>query len=187
MGEGDEAERLVRQAIGGDGLAYGRLARLVTGHLVRWRAYDFRADWEDVAQDVLLSVMRAHAEGRLAEDGATLAFLRQATRNKFIDRLRRRTHRATEASDRVDDTAGADASPWPPRTPLRGDVAVRRTALSAALDRMPDRERVAVLEVHLLGHTYDEASARTGIPVGTLKRAVREGLARLRSSLESPE
>ena len=46
---------------------------------------------------------------------------------------------------------------------------------------------VIVRAVYLQGCTYEEAAARTGIPFGSLKRALREGLAALRLHLEASD
>ena len=48
--------------------------------------------------------------------------------------------------------------------------------LTEALGRLSERERVSVFEVYVQGKTYEEAAASTGIPLGTLKRALRTGL-----------
>lgn len=91
---------IVEQALAGDRVAYARLARLVTGHLAHWRAYDFRADWDDIVQEVLLSVVRAYRESRLDAPGALQAYVRQATRFKFIDRIRATKRRAIDKDPR---------------------------------------------------------------------------------------
>ena len=59
-----------------------------------------------------------------------------------------------------------------------------RLAVREAIARLGERERLAVLEVHLRGRTYEEAAANTGIPLGSLKRALRAGLAQLREVLD---
>ena len=58
-----------------------------------------------------------------------------------------------------------------------------REDLRRALARIPDKKREAVLSVYVGGMTYDEAARVTGIPLGTLKRYLRDGLAQLRDEL----
>ena len=53
-----------------------------------------------------------------------------------------------------------------------------------ALDRLSERERLAVVEVYANGRTYEEAAEVSGIPLGSLKRFLRSGLAALRRELE---
>lgn len=60
-----------------------------------------------------------------------------------------------------------------------------RTTIWQAIKALPERERLAVVEVHVSGRTYEEAAEVTGIPLGSLKRALRAGLAMLRESLET--
>ncbi len=173
---------IVESALAGDRVAYARLTRLVTGHLAHWRAYDFRADWDDIVQDVLVGVVRAHQEGRLDAPGALRAYLRQATRFRFIDRIRAGRRRAADV-DPIEATDRSEAA-WPPSGSLSSQASELSAGLRAALETLPERERLAVVEVHVLGRTYDEAAAATGIPLGSLKRSLRTGLARLRERLE---
>jgi len=176
---------IVEQALAGDRVAYARLARLVTGHLAHWRAYDFRADWDDIVQEVLLSVVRAYRESRLDAPGALQAYVRQATRFKFIDRIRATKRRAID-KDPADsaDRGEADAH-WPPSAPIGAEAAEIRVTLASAVLALPERERQAVYEVHVRGRTYEEAAEATGIPLGSLKRALREGLRALRGVLDA--
>ena len=181
-----EWSEVVERALAGDNLAYGRLARLVTGYLARWRAYDFRSDWEDIVQEVLVSTVAAQREGRLETDAAFQAYVRQATRFKFVDLIRAQQRVATDRDvDRELDRAAASGDlAWPPVTSIQSAAADLRVSVRRALERLTDQERAAVLEVHLRGRTYAEAAEVTGIPLGTLKRALRTGHARLRKVLD---
>ncbi len=174
--------REIELAVAGDRQAYGRLVRLVTGHLVHWRAYDFRADWDDIVQEVILSVVQAHSVGKLNAPGAVQAYARQATRFKFIDRIRA-TRRQAPGADLKAAERQAEAS-WPPTQSVSAAVIELRISIQQALADLPERERLAVMEVHVRGRTYEEAAQATRIPLGTLKRALRSGLAALRERLE---
>ncbi len=175
---------VVDQAIAGDRVAYARLARLVTGHLAHWRAYDFRSDWEDMVQDVLLSVVGAHREGRFATPGDLLAYLRQATRFRFIDRIRA-SNRRGPGVDLEDYLEQGDAgASWPPQRQEESGLAEMRLSVARAVEALPERERLAVLEVYVRGQTYEQAANSTGIPLGSLKRSLRSGLAQLRKALD---
>jgi RNA polymerase sigma-70 factor (ECF subfamily) len=52
-----------------------------------------------------------------------------------------------------------------------------------ALERLSENRRVAVLGVYLEGKTYNAVAEETGIPLGSLKRYLREGIAQLREEL----
>src|SRR5438132_1520228 len=51
--------------LAGDRIAFLEVNRLVTGFLVQLRAYDFREEWDDLRQEVLLSVVANARAGRL--------------------------------------------------------------------------------------------------------------------------
>ena len=165
----------------GDRVAFVTLARFVTGFLSSWRAFDFRDDWDDMVQDVVLAVCEAHREGRIDSAGAVAGFLKQTARFKFVDRLRALKRQAPDQD--AGELAEAGASPWPPGSIGDGLSAETKVAIWQALDQLPERSRDAVLEVYVRGRTYEEAAETTRLPLGTLKRALREGLAALRSEL----
>lgn len=178
---------LLDQAIAGDRLAYGRVIRLVAGYLTSWRAGDFRGDWDDIIQEVLLAAVKAHREGRIPSSHALRAFLRQSARFKFVDRIRARGRRPTSSFE--EDTAqGVSAQHaedgWPPGRDLEERAHEIRLSIEAGLHKLSERERVAITQVYLKGLTYHAASEGTGIPLGTLKRALRTGMATLREVLD---
>jgi RNA polymerase sigma-70 factor (ECF subfamily) len=174
---------LADRALAGDRPAYARLARLVTGYLARWRAYDFHADWDDIVQEVLISTLKAHREGRLATPAAFQAYVRQAARFKFVDRIR--VADRTRALEEPDSEAAEADAYWPPRTSIRDAARDLQLSIREALAALGERERAAVLEVHVQGRTYEEAAEVTGIPLGSLKRALRTGLSSLREVLDA--
>jgi RNA polymerase sigma-70 factor (ECF subfamily) len=55
--------------------------------------------------------------------------------------------------------------------------------LQRALDDLPEMERQVVGAIYLQGHSYEEATERLGIPLGTLKRRQTEGLRVLRKKM----
>ncbi len=179
---------LLDRSLAGDRVAYARMVRLVTNYLARWRAFDFHADWDDIVQEVLLSTVTAHREGRLESPGGLVAYVRQAARFKFIDRIRAHQRRPTddEEPDALADAERRNAA-WPPvdGAATTGGAELRGS-LGQAIAALPDRERAAVFEVHVCGRTYEEAAETTGIPLGSLKRALRTGLAELRRVLDEP-
>lgn len=178
----------VGRVLDGDRAAYARLVRLVTGDLTRWRAYDFRADWEDMIQEVLVSTIDAYRADRIADSGALVAFVRQAARFKFIDRIRvlQRRGRPVELDEGSTTGRSEETLAWPPQAASEARAAELRIAVADALERLDPREREAVTWVYLRGHTYEEAAEATGIPLGTLKRALRTALARLKEVLGDP-
>jgi RNA polymerase sigma-70 factor (ECF subfamily) len=166
--------------VGGDRLAFVELSRLVTGFLVRWRAYDFRDEWDDLVQEVILAAVEAARSRRLRQPAAVLGYLRTATRYKFVDWLRRRRGESLELEREGRPTELS----WPFErdAPDRGEP--ERIDLWEAVKRLPENQQKALLCVYVEGRTYDEAALETGIPLGSLKRYLREGLVALRRELE---
>jgi RNA polymerase sigma-70 factor (ECF subfamily) len=83
---------------------------------------------------------------------------------------------AEEASAPVE-----DAAPLPGdgalRTPAKQDLV---TDVRRALERLPERKRRVLFAVYGEGLSYEQAAEETGIPLGSVKRYLREGMQALR-------
>ncbi|MGH0028243.1 MAG: RNA polymerase sigma factor [Myxococcota bacterium] len=175
---GEDWAALLERLLEGDRLALAKLTRLVASFLSRWNAFDFHDEWDDLIQEVLLAAARAMQQGRLRERKAVAAYLKQTTRNKYADRLKRHLDRAEDAHLPWEDVLEADLD-----VPEVDAAPGARRDVHGALARLSEPRRQAVTAVYLEGRTYDEAAEVTGIPLGSLKRHLREGLAELRRSL----
>ena len=169
---------VLERLLDGDRLALLKLGRLVNGFLARWNAYDFRDEWDDVIQEVVLAAGLAMRRGTLRSREAVVGYLRTTARHKFVDRLELhlRCERHEIAWEAVLDG---------PLEPAQPDADSARS-VREALARLPDKWRDALTAVYLAGMTYEEAARDTGIPLGSLKRYLRDGLAQLRSELSHP-
>jgi RNA polymerase sigma-70 factor (ECF subfamily) len=166
---------VVERLCEGDRLAFLELNRLVTGFLAQLRAYDFREEWDDLRQEVVASVVANAQAGRLRDPQAFVGYVKVITRNKFVDRLKRQLrHREKETLPWDEETARAVADD--PDAP-------ERRALWQAVSGLPEEHRQIVEGVYREGRTYEEVSAATGVPLGTLKRRLRESVALLRERL----
>jgi RNA polymerase sigma-70 factor (ECF subfamily) len=163
----------------GDSLALAKLTRLVNSFLARWNAYDFRSDWDDLLQEVIIASAVALREGRIRDRRAVVGYLRSTARFKFVDRLRVHMRIKEDQTLPWEDVVGSDelstANTMAPEG-LSQDV-------RGALERLSENRRVAVLGVYLEGKTYNVVAEETGIPLGSLKRYLREGIAQLREEL----
>lgn len=162
-----------------DRVALQRLMRLVNSFLARWNAYDFQDEWDDLIQEVLVAVAVALREGRIRERRATLGYIRSTARFKFVDRLKQqmrwRENERLPWEEMIDEDEAKlvdDSS----QLNLQRD-------LREALNRLPDKQREVVMGVHVQGKTYQQVAEETGIPLGSLKRNLHQGLRRLRESL----
>jgi len=167
-------ERLLR----GDRRAFLELSRLITGVLTQLRAYDFQEEWDDLRQEVAMAVIANARKDRLRDPQAFVGYVRIITRNKFVDRLKRRM-RVREH----------EVLPWDEETARAlvegGSTAPDEEAgeLWSAVGDLPEPDRTLVQGVYRDGKTYQEMADESGIPLGTLKRRLRQALGVLRERL----
>ncbi len=173
---------LQEQLLSGDRVAFARMNRLISGFLIRLRAYDFREEWDDLRQEVLVSVIANARRGSLRDPQAFVGYVRIITRNKFMDRLKRSLRAGEKATLPWDEeTAWLTASAAVPR------VDTGALELWAEVQKLP-RERCQLVEaVYRQGKTYQEAADDAGVPLGTAKRWLREALVELRKRLRDSE
>jgi RNA polymerase sigma-70 factor (ECF subfamily) len=137
-----------------------------------------RAQAEEVTQDVYLDVWRTSARfdpGR----GRAMSWLMTIGHRKAVDRVR-----SAEASGRRDTAYEARDQ----ATPFDQTVEEAHRNLDAqrvhkALDSLTETQRDALELAYFGGHTHREVAAMLGLPVGTAKTRIRDGLIRLRDTL----
>jgi RNA polymerase sigma-70 factor (ECF subfamily) len=157
--------------LAGDRLAFLEINRLITGFLVQLRAYDFREEWDDLRQEIMMSVVANARAGRLRDPKAFVGYVRIITRNKFVDRLKVRL-RHHEKDHLPWDDASKEATVRPAEE--------GREELWSAVRELPEEQRRVIEGVYLEGRTYQEVSETTGIPLSTMKRRLQAGLQALR-------
>ncbi len=171
---------LLDRLLEGDRVAFAKFNRLVSGFLRQLRAYDFQDEWEDLRQEVLLAAVANARAGRLRDPQAFVGYLKIITRNKFVDRLKRQLRvREKETLPWDDETARASVAPAAADAAL-GDA-------WAAVRELPEEQRRLVVGIYVEGKTYQEMSDETGVPLGTLKRRLRESFDVLRARLADPQ
>jgi RNA polymerase sigma-70 factor (ECF subfamily) len=179
----DEADDLLmRRAGAGDGTAF---ARLVERHAGRARAMALRitgnaADADEALQEAFLRAWRK-APGWRANDehegtASFATWLGRVVVNLAIDRRRRPAALPL-------DVAG---DPPDGRRSVESHLADRETAMAvaAAIDRLPDRQRAALLLCHFEGLSNADAAAALEIGVGALEALLVRARRGLRAMLE---
>jgi len=170
---------LLEGLLDGDRVAFAKFNRLVSGFLRKLRAYDFHDEWDDLRQEVLLAALANVRAGRLRDPQAFVGYVKIITRNKFVDRLKRELRTGErEALPWDDETARAAVEPAPPEAGL-GDA-------WAAVRELPGEQQRLLQGIYIEGKTYQEMSDESGIPLGTLKRRLRESFSVLRQRLSEP-
>ena len=145
-------------------------------YTVAFRLTGDRDDAADLTQEVLLRVKKGLTTYRpVSIEG----WLSRITTNLFLDEVRRRRRRPTEAlpddPERVLPPAAA-ADDVLTSVTLGADV-------QAALLALPDEFRAAVVLCDVAALSYGEISDVLGVPVGTVRSRIHRGRLLLRSAL----
>ena len=163
----------------GDSAAYDKLLHELVPYVrsrVRPRIFDSTAA-EDVVQTVFVSLHRARHTYR--PERAFHPWINAVARNAVVDYIRDRQRRAQRElsleAEGVAEPAVAAAAP-------RADTL--SAEMNAALEKLPDGQRQAVLLIHLDGLTVEEAAARAGVSKAALKVRAHRGYRALRALLE---
>ena|SRR5690606_23989384 len=141
-----------------------------------WRLSGNKADAEDLAQEAFLKVWRSAASFQ-PERARFTTWLHRLVVNAGVDRWRRR--RPTVELEAANDVA----DPAPDGYAMAA-AAEDSAAVSAALARLPERQRMAVALCYYEGMSNAEAAAALGVPVGALEALLVRARRRLRELLE---
>ena len=174
---GVEDEVLIRRVAGGDDRAleglYDRYAGLVYGTGTRYLGE--RGAAEDLVQDVFLSIWRN--AGTYDPSRASFStWIYRITRNRATDLIRRRKSRVRTVD------AGPSAEP---ETPDPSGSLSRGFDVAAALARLTPNHREVLVLAYFEGLSQREISARTGIPLGTVKSRTTAAMRALRDTMSS--
>jgi RNA polymerase sigma-70 factor (ECF subfamily) len=169
----------------GDEEARDRLFRRYLQPLRRWargrlpvRARDL-VDTDDLVQLTLIRTLNRVGDFEPRRPGAFLSYLRQVLRNQICDEIRRRRRRP-------------DQEPLDERIPLLGLSPLEEVigkeeleAYEAALSRLPEHHREAVVMRVELGFTYEEVADALGCPTANAARMmIVRSLMRLSESVK---
>lgn len=174
-GEGEE-EQLLRQLAAGDVVSfeviYDRYSRSV--YSLAWKMLGDAQAAQEVTQEVFEAIWRgakAFAPGR----GRARTWILAMAHHKSVDAMRRQRVRASEPlSEAHPDEADIVA------------VAMRRVeaaTVRAALTTLSEAQRAVVVLAYYGGYTQQEIARRLGVPLGTVKTRIRDGLQKLRDRL----
>lgn len=161
---------LVARAKGGDEGAFEELMKQFERPILAlcYRMLGQGGEAEEVAQDVFFRLYKSL--GQLGEERRIEPWLFRVAINACRDRLRRRKPSA-ELSDAVGSVAA------------RGDMGLLLQDVREALDRLPDRERAALILREVEGLETEEVAARMGTSAVTVRSQIAKARARLRSWL----
>jgi RNA polymerase sigma-70 factor, ECF subfamily len=159
-------EEALREAI----TAYGSMV-----HGIARRVLGEPSLAEEVAQDTFLALWRRPGAFD-PERGSLLAFLLAVARNKAIDLVRKEESRRRSADALI---AESEANPGTGGTGEANRIE-ERNEVKEALARLSRIQREAIVLAYFGGRTYREVAVELGIPEGTAKTRLRDGLSKLR-------
>ncbi len=169
---GDAAASLLVQLRDGDETAARRLWSALSPRLIAYAAAvlppRLRAGAADAVQAVFCSVLRMPA-GEVARIGSGEGFLLTSVRNQCTSAIR--AHRREAA--RLETLAQRQVGPKP------AIGAIEDSELLAALESLPRRQREVVILRHVLGLSFDQIEASTGINRNTASSVYRVAVATL--------
>jgi len=134
---------------------------------------------EEVTQEVLLEVWR-NAPRFDPTRGSGAGWILTMAHRRAVDRVR------SEQSGRDRMAQLGPSQTERPHDPAE-ESAIREAesgAIRAALDTLSDAQRQAIELAYYEGLTQTQIAERLGIPVGTIKTRIRDGMLRLRQTLE---
>ena len=145
-------------------------------YTVAYRLTGDHDDAQDLVQEVLLRVRRGLAT---YQPGSMEGWLSRITTNAFLDEMRRRKRRPADAlpddPERVLPSSPSAEAALAAET-LPDDV-------QAALLRLPDEFRAAVIMCDVAGLSYQEIGESLDIPIGTVRSRIHRGRSLLREAL----
>ena len=177
-GADDDVAVLLARVARGDQPAfeevYDRMAGPVLG-MVRGVVRDL-AQSEEVMQEVLLELWRTASRFDPSK-GSALSWVMTLAHRRAIDRVRseqksaERELRAASAQIDYDDVMEAV------------EATMDRERVRRCLRSLTDLQQESVLLAYYNSYTYSEVAGLLGVPVGTVKTRMRDGLIRLRDCL----
>lgn len=172
----DQEQELIRRSCGGDSTAFQTLADQIAERLYRC-AHTLCRDQEladDLTQETLLEAWRclARFDGRCQ----FTTWLYGILRHRYLKALRRRSPPCIELPS--DDAAMLPYSPSDPaRDVQRADDAAQ---VRHAVATLPEEHRQVIELRFFADASLDDIAATLGIPLGTVKSRLHNGLEKLR-------
>jgi RNA polymerase sigma-70 factor (ECF subfamily) len=170
--DGASSVELLSRAQAGDRAALASLISLYLPRLRRWAHGRLPApargvlETEDVVQDTVIAAVRNLDQIEIRGEGALQAYLRRALANRFTDLYRRTQARPVPAEI---DSQLPDAGASPLEQTIGAEALAR---YEAALLKLTDRDRQAIMLRIELCCGYDEIAATLGVTGAAQARVV---------------
>ncbi|HEX5585820.1 MAG TPA: sigma-70 family RNA polymerase sigma factor [Acidimicrobiia bacterium] len=133
---------------------------------------------DDEAQDLVQeSLLRVRRGLERYEPGSLQGWLARIVTNVFLDEVRRKRRRPTDA---LPDDPGRVLPPSPAADQVPTGLS---TEVEQALLALPEEFRVPVVLCDVSDLSYEQIAESTGVPIGTVRSRIHRGRRLLRSAL----
>jgi len=176
----ETTEDLLERVAAGDRDAFERLYDRIAGAVlgVARRVVIDPAQAEEVAQEALVEVWQsAHRFDR--DRGRASAWVLTVAHRRAVDRVRS----AQAASERETRLARLDHAPAYDQVSEAVEARLEREQVHQALRSLTELQRESVRLAYYGGLTHREVAEHLGVPLGTVKARLRDGMIRLRDAL----
>ena len=181
-GAGDDIlERLLAQVARGDEQAFADLYQRVAAAVFGLVSKVVRnpAQSEEVTQEVFVELWRTASRFDPAR-GTARSWILTCAHRRAVDRVR-----SAERAARRDDLAGRRDQGRPyDEVVEQVEAGLEREQVRRSLAALTELQREAVVLAYYGGYTHREIAELLGVPSGTVKTRLRDGLLRLRGHLE---
>jgi RNA polymerase sigma-70 factor (ECF subfamily) len=131
-------------------------------------------DAQDLVQEALLRVRKGLER---YQPGSLEGWLARIVTNVFLDEMRRRKRRPTDA---LPEDPGRVLPPAPGADEAQTGLS---DEIQQALAELPEEFRVPVVLCDVSDLSYEQIAASTGVPIGTVRSRIHRGRRMLRASL----
>jgi RNA polymerase sigma-70 factor (ECF subfamily) len=176
----DPLEGLLALVADGDEPAFAELYRRVAPAVFGLVTKVVRdpAQAEEVTQEVFVELWRTSPRFDPAR-GTARSWIMTCAHRRAVDRVR-----SAERAARRDDLAGRRDQGRPyDEVVEQVETSLQRAHVRRSLDVLTDLQREAVVLAYYGGYTHREIAELLGVPSGTVKTRLRDGLLRLRDHL----
>ena len=176
----DPLEGLLALVADGDEPAFAELYRRVAPAVFGLVTKVVRdpAQAEEVTQEVFVELWRGSPRFDPAR-GTARSWIMTCAHRRAVDRVR-----SAERAARRDDLAGRRDQGRPyDEVVEQVETSLQRAHVRRSLDVLTDLQREAVVLAYYGGYTHREIAELLGVPSGTVKTRLRDGLLRLRDHL----
>ncbi|MFD5466615.1 sigma-70 family RNA polymerase sigma factor [Kitasatospora sp. NPDC127059] len=175
-----EPRRLLELSARGDERAFEALYRMVAAPVygVALRILGSPAHAEEVTQEVLLEVWRTAAAYR-PERGSVTTWVLTIAHHRAVDRVR-----SIRAATLREQAVVAREPVWRDSPEEEAVRSLGRLRVRSVLAELSSVQREAVVLSYYGGYSHREIAQRIGVPLGTVKTRIRDGLTRLRAAFD---